>query len=629
MSGLAWLVSGTAKGAFLLVLAWTVARLPIWSAAQRHALLTAALFGQIAVFAFAALLPGIPIPLPEVFERVRPVSASWWSGPEPGPHGAFAGGNTPVGTARTHGRGGHVEPSPARGTNRAPSPRGTVVVPDLGRAPTAHPGGPTVATWGLLAWAAGSLVLLIGLLTSTLRARRWALGAQPLRDRRWRTELEHSRISLGLDARVRLVTRRDVTVPACLVAGGPIIVLPADAPAWPATRRRAILLHELAHLKRRDPLTRTLGRAVRALLWPNPLVWIACREAATEAERACDDAVLHAGTRPSAYVSELVAFARRAGCRAPAATSLVARTSLERRARALLAPHARRAPAGLATAVLVGTGVAVTAAGLAPLRATSAVHDGSGAERHGGDAIAFPACPYAGGALRNRFLPTDQGARVWEVDWGGDECRVRLLVRSTAPGPTISWLAQTGAAGVRLEPAAAGGSVEIEITGSGGELELTLVRGDDARVHREVRSDGQVRAYTPDVEAWLDAFTLEVDRLTGFAVAARLPELLDRGGVLAVLSEAALAGGDHAPGIYLHALLRAQRLEQPQLERLLHLAAERVTNEAVLVELLGEVARGYDLRDPGVAAAFATARVNLRTRAGREAVPVPVVRDSD
>ena len=71
-----------------------------------------------------------------------------------------------------------------------------------------------------------------------------------------------------------------------------------------------MLLHELAHIRRRDSLANALSHAACALYWPNPLVWIAAARLRREAEIAADDAVINAGIRPSTYASELLALAQ-------------------------------------------------------------------------------------------------------------------------------------------------------------------------------------------------------------------------------------------------------------------------------------------------------------------------------
>jgi beta-lactamase regulating signal transducer with metallopeptidase domain len=72
-----------------------------------------------------------------------------------------------------------------------------------------------------------------------------------------------------------------------------------------------MLLHEMAHLKRRDPLLRAACRMLACLYWINPLVWIATRRIAALAELCCDARVAAAlGPRREGYRRTLLRGAR-------------------------------------------------------------------------------------------------------------------------------------------------------------------------------------------------------------------------------------------------------------------------------------------------------------------------------
>ena len=120
--------------------------------------------------------------------------------------------------------------------------------------------------------------------------------------------------------------------------------MPADADTWSESRLRVVLLHELAHVKRRDCLTHVLGQAACAFHWFNPLAWLAVKRARTERERACDDLVLACGTRGSDYADQLLEMARvLRGDRFPAllggaSLAMAHRSQLEGRLMAILDP---------------------------------------------------------------------------------------------------------------------------------------------------------------------------------------------------------------------------------------------------------------------------------------------------
>ena len=90
----------------------------------------------------------------------------------------------------------------------------------------------------------------------------------------------------------------------------PRILIPACALGWSDERVRTVLAHEIAHVARRDWLVQSMAETLRALLWWNPLAWLACRALRHDSELACDDAVLRCGVGPTAYADELLQIAR-------------------------------------------------------------------------------------------------------------------------------------------------------------------------------------------------------------------------------------------------------------------------------------------------------------------------------
>lgn len=107
-----------------------------------------------------------------------------------------------------------------------------------------------------------------------------------------------------------------MSVPSAFGFFTPIIVIPSWAlRELTAEEFRVILLHEFAHLHRRDDWTNLVQKTVRALFIFHPAVWWIERELSIEREMACDDHVLAATGNPRGYAKCLVALLERSFAR--------------------------------------------------------------------------------------------------------------------------------------------------------------------------------------------------------------------------------------------------------------------------------------------------------------------------
>jgi beta-lactamase regulating signal transducer with metallopeptidase domain len=158
-------------------------------------------------------------------------------------------------------------------------------------------------------WIAGACILLLLVAIRHLvlahSARRWPqfTDSEIVRLTRQAAQQVHVRLP-----RILKADRQTMPMVWCWLR--PTLVLPATASAWPGEQLQAVLLHELAHIKRRDCLTQLIGQVACALYWFHPLAWFALGQMVRERERACDDLVLDARVRPSDYTTTLVAVVR-------------------------------------------------------------------------------------------------------------------------------------------------------------------------------------------------------------------------------------------------------------------------------------------------------------------------------
>ena len=161
-------------------------------------------------------------------------------------------------------------------------------------------------TIALALWAVVVLAIGCSLIWSGLVVRRLVRRARPLDAPEWLTPLWEVSDRLGLEEAPRLLRSEDAKMPFACGVLEPTIVLPADCDSWSLDRRRAVLLHELAHVRRHDLLGHTLGRLACAVYWFHPLVWTAAKQLRSESERACDDLALACGTRATDYAEHLL-----------------------------------------------------------------------------------------------------------------------------------------------------------------------------------------------------------------------------------------------------------------------------------------------------------------------------------
>jgi beta-lactamase regulating signal transducer with metallopeptidase domain len=111
---------------------------------------------------------------------------------------------------------------------------------------------------------------------------------------------------------VKLCVSSDVAVPAAIGFFRPAIVFPAWLlPQLAPEEIKIVLLHELAHFRRRDDWSNLAQKIVKAVFFFHPAVWWIESRLTLEREMACDDMVLAQTASPRAYASSLISFAEK------------------------------------------------------------------------------------------------------------------------------------------------------------------------------------------------------------------------------------------------------------------------------------------------------------------------------
>lgn len=170
---------------------------------------------------------------------------------------------------------------------------------------------------------------------------------------------------LGIRQRVHLMIHAERSIPLVWGVFRHRLLLPAAARDWNAEQIRSVLLHELAHIKRRDTIAQLLAQFACAAHWFNPLVWFAAWRLHVERERACDDLVLANGVRASAYAEHLLNVATRLSSSPwtqACGLAMARNSSLEDRLAAVLSQRRNRRSltnAVVAAALTLGASIAI------------------------------------------------------------------------------------------------------------------------------------------------------------------------------------------------------------------------------------------------------------------------------
>jgi bla regulator protein BlaR1 len=87
----------------------------------------------------------------------------------------------------------------------------------------------------------------------------------------------------------------------------PVLLLPVGiTDCLTLSQLKAIVAHELCHVRRHDNLATAIHMGVEALFWFHPLVWWLGARLMEERERACDEEVLLMGSEPEAYAEGIL-----------------------------------------------------------------------------------------------------------------------------------------------------------------------------------------------------------------------------------------------------------------------------------------------------------------------------------
>jgi beta-lactamase regulating signal transducer with metallopeptidase domain/protocatechuate 3,4-dioxygenase beta subunit len=172
------------------------------------------------------------------------------------------------------------------------------------KAPESQPSWPTALA---SCWAAGVLLMVLRAGRVLCGESRIARVAQPVQDEQLLTLLDGLRDRLRVVRCVALATVNTACSPAVVGIVSPVILIPtALLTGSSPDHLRAILAHELAHIRRWDVLVNLLQLLAESLLFHNPFVWFLSAQIRHEREACCDALAARCCGGGTAYARVLV-----------------------------------------------------------------------------------------------------------------------------------------------------------------------------------------------------------------------------------------------------------------------------------------------------------------------------------
>lgn len=198
---------------------------------------------------------------------------------------------------------------------RVPTPEGALSVPEMPSPAAATLGWPAVV---LLVWLAIVSALLLLLLQRAWFVRGLVAQAQEAPPS-LRSALDQCRSRMGVARPIPLRISPNASSPAVCGLLRPVILIPQSlAPRLQPHDLRAVLLHELAHIRRGDLWVNLIQTLLQIVYFYNPLLWLANAMIRRAREQAVDEAVLVAmGETAPDYPETLLHVAKLAFHRRP------------------------------------------------------------------------------------------------------------------------------------------------------------------------------------------------------------------------------------------------------------------------------------------------------------------------
>ncbi|WKN45822.1 carboxypeptidase-like regulatory domain-containing protein [Tunicatimonas pelagia] len=163
--------------------------------------------------------------------------------------------------------------------------------------------------WLAWLWVIGSFIFALRLANGLVQSQRLRYRTQPI-PADWQQRAKKLAEQLGISQTIVFASTDRSSTPLTLGYLKPIILIPGSLFAMmPTDQLETILIHELAHIKRRDYLWNLIQSVAEVILFYHPAYWYISSVLERERELACDNLTVSVTHRPRTYARALLQVA--------------------------------------------------------------------------------------------------------------------------------------------------------------------------------------------------------------------------------------------------------------------------------------------------------------------------------
>jgi len=195
-----------------------------------------------------------------------------------------------------------------------------------------------------ICWVIGASLVLMRILIGETITHKIIKNSSAISTRHLKKMIESIQLENKIEHSFDTRLSNQTTVPFITGLIKQTIILPHSFPDWNIDKQKMVLIHEIAHIERKDIIWFLISSCCSVLYWFNPLIWICQKKLIIDTEIVCDNFVLTEGHNAKSYAEHLLTLAKNLKYNlfvSPVNPTMARKTQLEGRLMSILTDQKR------------------------------------------------------------------------------------------------------------------------------------------------------------------------------------------------------------------------------------------------------------------------------------------------